>query len=142
MRGFTLFEILIVIAILSILAVFSTGSYSNYTKSTELDFTAKEIKSDLKSMRGKAMSGEESKDWGIHFDNGASDFYELFSGSAYAGGTVERIVYLPGVITFSSPTIDIIFNNITGTTVSQETITISSGTDGIAITVSSEGNIN
>jgi len=145
MRGLTLLEILLAIAILSILVVFSIISYDGYTRNTELDFIAKDIKSDLKGVRGKAMNGQEGKDWGVHFNNGTNDLYEIFSGSTYVGGTVEGVVYLPGVITFSSPaegnSKDIIFNNITGTA-NQDSITVSSGSNSVTITVSPEGNIN
>ena len=121
--GFSLLELLLGLAILGLLAVFALGSYRNYAKGVELDFAAKNIAYDLRNARAKAMAGEGRFNWGIHFVNSASDYYEIFSSlTNYADGSkvIQSTNYLPTTITFSFPasssTFDVIFSKIFATT--------------------------
>jgi prepilin-type N-terminal cleavage/methylation domain-containing protein len=138
--GFTLLEVLIVFGILGIVATASSGFYNNYNKSIEIKTTAKVISADLKQMQAKSMAGEGGLKWGIHFVNGDSHYYELFSTTdSYSVGKIKVSEnYLPSRIAFSSPTLntskDIIFNKITGETVATSiSITASDVTETISI---------
>ncbi len=105
-KAFSLLEVLIVIAILSILAVGGAGFYRSFIKSAEIGLVAKNIVSDLKGARAKSMAGEDGLKWGVHFINGAEDYYEIFStptNYSSASTTISETDYLPGAIYFTSP---------------------------------------
>ncbi len=144
-NGFSLIELILVIAILVILSSLAVGYFRNFAKNVELEEISKKIISDLRNSREKAMSGENNLKWGTHFINGASDYYEIFSTPTdYSGGTVSETSYLPSAIYFAEPgegqNSDVIFSKITGTT-TVKTITISSEGNQKTINVGSLGNV-
>ncbi len=140
-RGFSLLELLIVIAILVTMATIGSGMYRSFGKNVELSSTAQEIAADLRHMQSKAMAGEEGFKWGGHFVNATpDDYYVLFStsGASYSdGGTVSiATTTLSKTIAFSDPadstSKDIIFNKISGTTTAA---TVSVTSEGLTQTV-------
>lgn len=146
-RGFTLLELLIVIAIVGILAVGGVASYRNFGKDTELVSVADILRGDLKHMQSKAMIGEGGTKWGVHLVSGATSYYELFSTpTTYADGsmTVAATTTLAKGITFSDPASgfskDIIFAKISGATTATTTTLVSEGLSK-TITVTSIGTI-
>lgn len=138
-KGFSLVEMLLVVALLGVLGTIGVGNYRNYVKNVELDNTSKIIITDLQNMRAKAMAGEDGLKWGVRFVNGASDYYELFStptNYADAAVSIKQTTYLSGTITFSSPAsgfnTDVIFSKITGGT---STATIIIGSESLSKTI-------
>lgn len=150
-KGFSLLEILIVMAVMAIIAGIGSGFYSNYNKNIEIKSVAETLLSDLKQTQSKSMIGENDSTganvkWGIHFVNGVTDYYEIFSTPtdyANAGKIVTIKKYLPNGITFYDPatTEDIIFNRISGRT-SATIIHIKSLTISKIFTISAIGNIS
>jgi prepilin-type N-terminal cleavage/methylation domain-containing protein len=146
--GFTLLELMLVMAILAIIAFVSRDLYTNFALDATIDNNSKTIMFDLRSARNRAMNGQDDYNWGIHFVNSASDYYEIFStptNYASASTTIESTNYLNGNITFSSPangnSIDIIFTKISGLATATDIIIIS-GTNQRTISVKSQGLIN
>lgn len=146
-NGFTLLELLLVISIIAIVTSIGAGYYRNYVKNVEFDTVAKSIIFDLKSAQAKAMAGEDNLKWGIHFVNGASDYYEIFSTlTDYSdpSKTVTLTSYLSGTVVFSSPAegfaSDIIFNKISGSTASSSVVIAFEGNNR-TINVTAVGNI-
>jgi prepilin-type N-terminal cleavage/methylation domain-containing protein len=146
--GFTLLELMLVMAILVIIAFVSRDLYTNFALDTTIDNNSKTIMFDLRSARDKAMNGQDDDNWGIHFVNATSDYYEIFStptNYASASTTIESTNYLNGNVTFSSPatgnSVDIIFTKISGLATATDIIIIS-GTNQRTISVKSQGLIN
>jgi len=143
-KGFTLLEILLVVALMAVLAGFSVAVYRNYGASIQLDATRKNIIYDLRQMQTRAAAGQGRLNWGARFFNGTSDYYELFSSpSNYAdiGKLTLSLVYLPGNVIFTRPANnsnqDIIFASITGaTTADYVTISADNNAKNINVTVS------
>lgn len=125
-KGFTLLELLLVVSILAIFATLSRDFYGGYVKGVALEANAKNIVSDLRTARDKAMNGENDQNWGVHFINtvgNTNDYYEIFSSPtiyANASTTVLETNYLRDNIIFFSPASginkDILFSKINATT--------------------------
>lgn len=148
-EGFTLLELLIVIAILAILASFGTGFFINYARSSEINSAYKSIISNLKEAQAKSISGEEGLKWGVRFANDTSDYYELFStptNYSDASKIIRATGYLPGGIYFTQPaesaSTTIIFEKIRGTTAANAGVVISSSNNQTKnVNVTTAGNI-
>ena len=134
-KGFTLLELIIVVAIVGILAAGGAAAFRNSGKNVELSSVVNVLRADLKQMQSKAMIGEDGMKWGAHLVNATpSNYYELFSTPTnYAddGKVVTATTTLAQGISFSDPvsgqTKDIIFNKITGTTSATTTTLVSEG---------------
>jgi prepilin-type N-terminal cleavage/methylation domain-containing protein len=143
--GFTLLEVLLVTALMAMIAGFSVGVYRNYGKGIELNAVKKNIVYDLRQMQVRASAGENRRNWGAHFVNGAQDYYELFSSPtnyADAGKTTFITVYLPSTVIFTKPAdssnLDIIFSSISGNA-SADFVTLSSEGNGQTVNVTASG---
>lgn len=146
-QGFSLIEILLVMAVMAIITAFASGYYRDYVKNVEFDLVSKNIISDLKSTQSKAMAGEDDLKWGVRFINSINDYYEIFSTPTNYGDplrTTKMTNYLSGTIVFSNPieggTTDVIFDKIRGTSVNSAITIIFEGSSD-TITVNSLGNI-
>lgn len=147
-NGFTLLELMLVIGILVIIATISRDFYGSFVPGAQLEDNAKTIIYDLRNTRDKAMNGQDSRLWGIHFVNGVSDYYEIFSTPTDYNDVAKTILvtsYLRNGIMFSSPAegnnLDIIFNQINGQ-VASSSITIKAGNTTRTIFVKEQGLIN
>lgn len=143
--GFSLVEILLVVAALALISGIGFGYYRNFQKNIELETTADTLLSDLRAMRSRAMAGEQSSKWGAHLVNGSNDYYELFSTTSdYASGSVDVSAYLSAGAQFANPgegaNKDIIFNAITGSA-SADTISLMFEDRTITITINGSGTI-
>lgn len=147
-RGFSLLELLIVIAIIALLGGVGSTYYRGFVKSIELQSISKTLGEDLRYARSKAMIGEGGVKWGVHVVNvsGGSQYYELFSTPTnYAGGTVISTTTLSTGLTFSDPSSgtnkDIIFSKISGNPVASTTVVIESEGKYSTTTISSIGTV-
>jgi type II secretory pathway pseudopilin PulG len=143
--GITLLEVLLVIAILGVFGPIGFGYYRNVAKTIELDEATQTLGFNMKEARAKAMGGDLSLKWGVHFVNGAEDYYEVFSANdTFASSTVSLRIYLPSTVTFVLPSegtnLDIVFSNIAATTTAQ-TVTLSNNGQTKNIYVTSQGTI-
>jgi len=144
--GFTLLEVILVLAILAIISTISFSYLGGFKTSS-----AGQIVGKLREAQGKAMTGEDNKKWGVHFDNtGAEPFYDFFSttNSYASGSTIVETIYLTHLaqgITFTAPTsgqsIDVIFSKITGVPSSAQNIVINLQNSTKTISIETSGRI-
>ncbi len=143
-RGFSLLELLIVIAIMAILAAVGAGFYRGVAKNIEIQSVSKMIASDLRQMRAKSMAGESGYKWGARFVKDAGgDYYITFSTDG-TNSTTTATTTLSSGITFSDPASgykEIIFNKITGTIPTATTTSIRIESTTATTTVSTIGTI-
>jgi prepilin-type N-terminal cleavage/methylation domain-containing protein len=146
--GFTLLELLLVIAVLAVIAAMSRDSFSSFLGGAGLKDSAQMIAYDLRSTRNQAMNGANDRNWGIHFVNGANDYYEIFSSSTDYSDVAKEITrtdYLKNNAAFSNPpeasSLDVIFSKISGTTTAVG-IVLGLGQEQQIIAVNSQGLVN
>lgn len=83
--GFTIIELLTVIAILTILTSISISLFRVFQKESGLTNTTEEIINMLRFAQNKTLASEESSQWGVYFSTSSSpQEYILFKGSDYA----------------------------------------------------------
>ncbi len=132
-KGFSLIELLIVIAVLMIILVLSIVAFYTLTKKTDLDTSRDNIISALNLVRNKTLASEEAAQYGVYFDATAvPDRYVLFQGPSYTTRNVslDKIYNFPSVIEISSVSLEgeneIVFNRLQGDTNNYGSITIRS----------------
>ena len=119
-KGFTLIEVLTIAGITAIIGSIGALILPGFRAQNSLDLAIRELRADLRDAQQRSISQDQSQQYGVHLDAsaGGDDFYKVFSGSSYAGGTVSKTLYLPPILQFLSPaqgaTDDIIFDKVTG----------------------------
>ncbi|MDO8429737.1 MAG: fibronectin type III domain-containing protein, partial [bacterium] len=118
--GFTLLELMVIMGITATIGSVSYLSISGFMARNTLELTAQELLAHLRDARQRAVSQDQSSQWGVHLKADASDidYYEIFYGASYAGGTIVQKIVLPPAIQFLTPaqgaSDDIIFMKATG----------------------------
>ncbi|MFA6295974.1 MAG: prepilin-type N-terminal cleavage/methylation domain-containing protein [Patescibacteria group bacterium] len=98
MRGFTLIELILVIAISATLAALAVPTIGQFSNRTQIDATETEIISALRLAQAKAMAVEQDSKFGVYFDNVNQKFY-IFRGLNFGDNPSENIEYnYPNVI--------------------------------------------
>jgi len=122
-RGFTLFEIIIVISILTVLAVISVTDFVAFQKKTDLNNSLQEVVSILRVAQNKTLASENSGQYGVYLNTVTSpNQYTLFKGISYASRDVsyDKIHSLPQAIEFFGINLgsgnEIVFDKLIGTT--------------------------
>jgi len=115
--GFTLIELIIVIAILSALMVVTIPNFFYFNKSSNLDNSAREFASVLKLAQNKTLSSENNSQYGVYLNTGVSpNQYILFKGDSYESG--ETSFSLPDTMEFYDINLgggnEIVFDRLTG----------------------------
>ena len=147
LTGFTLLEVLIVVAIIGTLGAAGVAYYRNYAQNVEVSTASSLVASALKNARSRAMTGQDERKWGVRFVNGTQDYYELFSTPttyADAATLVESTEYLLAGVTLTDPTDsttkDIIFSRIAGTTTAFS-VSMTAQTGSATVSVSAVGTV-
>jgi len=120
-RGFTLMEVLVVVAIIIILSVVTVLSLSGKKSSNDLSSTVSQVTALLNEAQSRSASQMNNVSWGVHFANATNTapFYAIFS-SSYSQTTTAGYYRLPPDVAYLSSTLaqgtslDILFSQISG----------------------------
>lgn len=121
-KGFTLIEILIVIAILGIISSIVLLNLSQFRNEQLLKNTTLDVVSLLSKARQDTLSSVNSTNYGVHFDSNQA---VLFTGSVYSSNNVtnEPVVFsskvnisIPSGLNIGGGS-DVIFERLTGETI-------------------------
>lgn len=126
-RGFSLLEILVVIAIAATLFTIVANVFSSYEKQQALDKDAEKIRSFLLEARGRTLSSRELSSYGVHFETSRT---VLFRGSSYSASDPGNLSQpLRSEVEISNIALggggsDVIFARLTGATTGAGTVTL------------------
>ena len=146
-RGFTLVEILIVIAIIATLSGLSFSAFHNLNASRALEREAGRVVAELQKARSLTISSKNNAQFGVHVQ---SSQVTLFQGTTFiAGSSTNSVTSINPLVTISSISLqggvsDVIFQRITGKTSGSGTLVVSRiGTSAIkTITIYATGLID
>src|SRR3989344_3019949 len=103
LKGFSLIEVIVVIAILTVLITAPIIAFYSIQKKSDLDNGAQEFASILKLAQNKTLSSENNIQYGVYLDISVSpNKYILFQGSSYVLRNIsyDQIYFLPQAIEF------------------------------------------
>ncbi len=83
MRGFTLIELIIVLAIIAVLGALSIPFIQSFQATSSLQTNADDIRQTFRRAQQLAVSGAHSDAWGVYVDV-VGNSITLFKGSSYA----------------------------------------------------------
>jgi prepilin-type N-terminal cleavage/methylation domain-containing protein len=129
MRGFTLLELIIVIALIVPLAAMGIPVYTHFQIQSQLDSTTHEIVHTLRTAQQKARAGEQNRSWGVSFT--ASSYTEYADGDS----SFDVSTSLPSSIHLSGLSA-VTFDRLTGETTNTGTITVSANSINKSHTIS------
>lgn len=128
MRGFTLAEILIVVAIIGFLLIFTLPWGIGFYRTQQLDATTDQIVQALRRAQLNAMSIDNDSAWGVYFETGQ---YRL----------EDEVFDLPNDFSISG-TNQVIFSKLEGLPSYIGDISITNGQDTKTININSVGTIS
>lgn len=118
-KGFTLVEIVIVVALLFILMAITLLSFSDIGDNNALETSVASVVGELNEARSKTLASEGDERYGVHL--GTTQIVQ-FAGSSYTSGDASNVVTDIHAsaeiadIDLSGGGTDIIFNRLTGET--------------------------
>ena len=130
-RGFTIFELVVVVAVLTILSAAVIGNFALQRKRANLHGNAEEVATTLKFAQNKALSSVNNSKYGVYIDDTATPHkYILFKGNSYSGRDVSAdiIHQLPSSMEFNSISLgggkEVVFNRLTGLSTQSGSLTV------------------
>lgn len=118
-KGFSLIEIIVIIAIGAVLTATIVFSFSSFRNSKIVDVSADQILSVINEARVKTVSSEDYSRFGIHFEAGRVLFFkgDVFTepNSSNIQTTLSPLVEISN-ISLSGGGADIVFQKLTGKT--------------------------
>lgn len=116
-RGFTLIEILTIVAILAVLSTISIQVFNRYKERQALDLGAQIVAEALREARDQTLDSLEGSSYGVHL---ASSTVTIFKGPSFSEGAPEnRERELVPPVIMASTTLsgsDVVFERLSGAT--------------------------
>lgn len=132
--GFTLVEIMVVVAIMGILMAGAIPTFNSYNKSQVLAQAVRSVRSDLRTVQNFSISGADGKVWGIHFTflsrtyqffkctpgtpgsliNSRTEYRYDSNPTAYPDCTLSKAQDMSSTTRISSPDVDVAFESVGG----------------------------
>lgn len=135
--GFTLIELILVIAISAIIISTSVFSYNNYQNKNDLIITRSIVAQSLRRAQILSQSVEGDSQWGFHITSGT---IYVFKGDSFAGRNTafDETYKISNNIKISGLQ-EVVFAKLSGQPQSTGNINISSQNENQAITINSKG---
>jgi prepilin-type N-terminal cleavage/methylation domain-containing protein len=111
--GFTLIELIIVIALIGLLVLLAIPFYQSLQLKADLNQVGEKLASDLRRQQTYATSGKGVSAWGVRFN---ADSYTLFKGISFSlrDPAVDEIVNLPSSVRLFFPMSEVVFGTPLG----------------------------
>ncbi len=139
--GFTLIEMLLVIAIIAIISGISIPVYQSFQVRNDLDIATASIVQSLRRAAVLSQAVDNDTSWGVYVTSGS---LTLFKGTSYAtrDSNFDELFDIPLTITPSGVS-EIVFTKFTGLPQTTGTITLTSNTNETrTITINAKGMVN
>lgn len=139
--GFTLIEMLLVIAVITIIAGISIPIYQSFQVRNDLDIGTVSIAHSLRRAQVLSQAVDGDTTWGISITSGS---LTLFKGTSYAArdSTYDELFTIPTSITPSGVS-EIVFAKFTGLPLTAGTITLTSNANETrTITINAKGMVD
>lgn len=130
--GFTLIEILVVVAILGVISVMSFPFYSRLISQNNVSDTVNNLVETLRKAQSYSLAGKDGSDWGVKYSNSSFVLLRESTNTTFDTYNLPTTINLTGLnhIVFSRPTG---LPNVTGT------FNISGGNETKSVTLNYEG---
>lgn len=141
MRGFTIIELILVMAIISFIAMLSSPFYARFLVQNAVDNTVDGLSGSLRKAQTYSMAGKMGSSWSVNF---SSNTITLYKGTSFAGrdASFDEKFSVSPVVNVNGMT-DISYSRVTGLpTPATATVTISSGSNSKTVTMNSQGVVN
>ena len=148
--GFSYIELLVVMGIIAIIGITMLVSLGSRKRTADLTTTTQRMASLLREAQSRSMGQASSSAWGVHFDNGGTPFFALFSGT-YSTSSRESYYPLPLSVSYVTSTIaanrfaEVTFAQISGLASGSTTIRIAltiSPTSSSTLTIDPSGAVS
>lgn len=139
LKGYTIFEIILVIGIMLVIASFVMPMSLRETKKNELNSYGRELESNIFYQQQLAYAGKASGNHGVHFQNNG---YWLFEGETYETALHKDFFQFPRNISLNYNISDILFTRSSLKPHSINSITLNNGLDSFVISINNEGMID
>lgn len=135
-RGFTLVEVLVVVAITITIAVAGFLGLAGYRNKQALESGLNEVRAAVEATKRRSVVQEQGSRWGMRLTNATSGIssYAVFKGSSYSTSGLDRTYSFRAPVGFGNPsassTYDVVFTPLSGALSENKVLTLAGGSRG------------